>query len=202
VLKHIALGHGIQNYSCSTVGAATTAKGALAVLYDATPFYPGQGQDALTIDGFQALSSNVLWTQDLPLNINSSTAGRVQTNALGADSSNPFPAPADLSLPNFKPIKFLGHHFFDNTGVPRFAVSDGLFLGNKTGSVAAPAGSDPGPDSTGAVAWLQLSALAGSTGISFVYRVTTAGGTGHPCAAVGLDSVPYTAMYWMFGPAS
>jgi Protein of unknown function (DUF3455) len=206
VLKHIALGHGIQNYSCAGVSSpgaivAPTAKGALAVLYDVTPLYPGQGPDSLaTVAQFQTLVTNVLWSTKVPLNMNTSTSGRVMPSALGADLNNPFPDPAPLELPQMRPIDFLGHHFFDIGSVPRFAVKDGLLVGNKTATVAAPKSSDPGPDETGAVAWLQLASLPGSQAITYVYRVTTAGGIGHNCTAVGLDSVPYAAMYWMFGP--
>jgi hypothetical protein len=178
---------------------APTAKGALAALYDVTDLYPGR-KDALSQEAFAALTTQVLWTQALPLNLDGNTAGRVQATALGADALEPFQEPADLQLPTLKPIKFLGHHLFDSAGVPSFFTVDGLgFLGTKTGSVPAPATADKGPDGTGAVAWLQLSALAGSSGVSFIYRVSTAGGNGHTCTSAGLDSVPYTAMYWIFG---
>ncbi|RYC78771.1 hypothetical protein BFJ63_vAg18356, partial [Fusarium oxysporum f. sp. narcissi] len=42
-LKHIALGFGIQNYTCADTAASPTPVGALAVLYDVTHLYPGQG---------------------------------------------------------------------------------------------------------------------------------------------------------------
>jgi hypothetical protein len=208
VLKHIALGHGIQNYTCTAVNApgatvTPTAKGALAVLYDTAPFYPGAGPDALPdVATFQTLGSTVLWTQPLPLNMNESTIGRVLATANGATSTNPFPTPADLVLPEMNPIPYLGFHYFDSAGTPSFVAGSDFFSGGKLNGTNAPAGADIGPAQTGVVQWLKLGGNAASRGVTIIYRVVTAGGVGHPCTAIGEDSVPYTAFYWMFGPAS
>ncbi|KAH8756089.1 hypothetical protein F5883DRAFT_649684 [Diaporthe sp. PMI_573] len=39
-VTHVALGHGIQHYTCASENATATALGALAVIYDITPLYP------------------------------------------------------------------------------------------------------------------------------------------------------------------
>jgi len=79
-----------------------------------------------------------------------------------------------------------------------------VLFGNKTATVAAPAGSPLGPDGTGAVAWLQLEAKINiaaetSVGIKEAYRVETAGGNPEPlCSSVGVMSIPYASEYWFF----
>ncbi|KAJ9141723.1 hypothetical protein NKR23_g7676 [Pleurostoma richardsiae] len=217
VLKKIAVGHGIQNYTCANSSASTTATGALAVLYDITTLYPGTAATGLSEFAWAGLPSTVLWSQDLPLNLNNSTAAAPGTpdspndlpeTAYGA-TSDPFPSPADLVLGEIAPAAFLGHHFFDTAGTPNFdlASTSGLyFIGAKTGSVSAPPTADAGVLGTGAVAWLQLTdnGSGRSQGLSYVYRVLTAGGNPHTCAdaGAGAGSVPYAAMYWFYGSSS
>lgn len=209
-MKKIAIGHGIQNYTCaSTSTASASAVGALAVLYDVTPLYPTTPRTGLDQNGWNSLPVTVLYSQQLPLNLasadgtptNSLAAG---TLAYNADPANPFPAPADLTLGGLPPVKFLGHHYFDASGTPTFDLSaTGLFGSmTKTGSTNAPSGSDKGILGTGAVAWLQLAdnGKGVSKGVELVYRVVTEGGSPDPCsvAGAGVQSVPYTAQYWFF----
>ncbi|CAK7206989.1 hypothetical protein SEUCBS139899_009796 [Sporothrix eucalyptigena] len=215
VLK-IAVGHGIQNYTCSSTTASTVATGALAVLYDITNLYPGTASTGLSADAFNALSGNVLWGQDIPLNLQTSSAaspGSEKTpNVLaeadyGAVIADPFPSPSSLSLPGILTAEapFLGHHYFDATGVPTFDLSSvGLFGSvNKTGDVKAPSTADTGILASGAVDWLQLTDNGSglSVGIKQVYRVITAGGASETCSVLNAasGSVPYTAFYWFFG---
>ncbi|KAL2152726.1 hypothetical protein VTH82DRAFT_5910 [Thermothelomyces myriococcoides] len=166
VLKKIALGHGIQNYTCgpatdygSSNSTAATALGAVAVLYDLTPFYPGTKGTGLPQDVWDSLPSKVLWDRPLPLN-------RRQGTQFGADPDQPFPnPPEDLRLPgtttttsssssssyghsygdscggggggggsSSDTAKFLGHHYFDAEGVPVFDLSAGA--GTGTGPTA------------------------------------------------------------------
>lgn len=195
---HIALGHGIQNYSCTSTNATTlaaTATGALAALYDATPLYPNQGAGALSVDAFNGLTSNALWGTKLPL-----TSDGV--SKFGASASAPFPQPvAALELPNVKALPFIGVHFFDSKGVPTFKVGEHVFSGGKLNGTKAPASADAGPEDTGAVDWLLLGDKGGSKGITTIYRVVTAGGVAHKCTTAGAsDSVPYATYYWMYGP--
>ncbi|WYZ41279.1 hypothetical protein EsH8_V_000174 [Colletotrichum jinshuiense] len=202
VLKYIALGHGIQNYTCATSNAtgqavlAPSATGALAGLYDARPLYPNSGSGSLpSVDAFNGLTSSAVWGSPLPLTPDGTTR-------FGASATAPFPAPADLVLANMPPLKQLGVHFFDDTGVPTFKLGEqDLFKGAKLNGTKAPASADAGPEKTGTVDWLLLGDKGTSKGLTFAYRVVTAGGVGHPCTQVGTpDSVPYAAFYWFYGP--
>jgi hypothetical protein len=138
----------------------------------------------------------------VPLNFNYSSAGRVDPAHPGASQTNPFPKDGPLSLWGLKPIPFLGHHIFTSAGVPNFILDGGKInmLAGKTGAADAPKTADKGPDGTGAVAWLQLTAKDGSVGnAKLVYRVLTAGGNSHGCAkGAGQDSTSYTATYWFY----
>lgn len=200
-LLHIALGFGIQNYTCASVGASPAATGALAMLYDITSFYPGQSSQSLSQKDWDSLTSRVLQTHDVPLNFNSSTEGRVEPDSPGASQTDPFTKDAPLDLECSK-APFLGHHLFNSAGVPEFILDGGKInvLAGKDAGVDAPANADKGPDGTGAVAWLKLSAKEGTVGdAKLVYRVSTAGGNSHGCGnAAGQDSTKYTAMYWFY----
>ncbi|KAI0390260.1 hypothetical protein F5Y17DRAFT_72637 [Xylariaceae sp. FL0594] len=188
-LKRIAVGHGVQNYTCTTAGAKGSANGALAVLYDVTALYPGSGFRALSPADWDVLTSRVLRATAQPI-----TPG---------GSPSPFPPPSDLWVPGVRggPIRYLGHHFFDENNTPTFALRDnaGLFKGKKLANVTAPANADRGLNGEGAVDWLYLGDKGGSVGVSKVYRVLTAGGSPGVCNSVGgSQSVAYTAMYWMY----
>ena len=171
-----------------------------------TKLYPGQGPDSLaTVASFQSLTTNVLWSTKIPLNFNSSTAGRIDPKYLGADLVNPFQPPAPLTLRGSKPIPYLGRHYFDGSGTPTFDLSEAKLRAGvgKTGEANVPANADKGPLKTGAVKWLQLSdtGLGLSKGVTVVYRVITAGGVAESCTTTngGTGSVPYTAFYWFYG---
>ena len=201
-LKFIALGFGIQNYTCANIGDKPTATGALAMLYDITSLYPGGRRGSLDQNTWNSLTSKALDTHEVPLNRDSSTAGRLPSAAPGADAKNPFPQDAPLKLNGLQPIPFLGHHFFNSAGTPQFVLDHGkdVLYAQKLDQADAPATADKGPDGTGAVAWLQLNDKGGSVGINLVYRVLTAGGNSHGCTAVGSDSTAYAAEYWFYGP--
>ncbi len=68
-------------------------------------------------------------------------------------------------------------------------------------NIPAPAGADPGPQGYGAVDWRALTAVAGSVGLTEVYRVETAGGN-PPANCNGFEGttvlVQYAAMYWFY----
>ncbi|CAM1500592.1 Fc.00g097540.m01.CDS01 [Cosmosporella sp. VM-42] len=199
-LKYIALGFGIQNYTCASTGATPTGAGALAVLYDITNLYPGSRPNSLSQDAWTKLSSKALDTHDVPLNFDPSTDGRIASAAPGASATNPFPANAPLKLDGMAPLAFAGHHFFNEAGVPAFVLDGGrkVLLGKKLDAVDAPASADKGPDGTGAVAWLYLGDNGGSQGLKYVYRVLTSGGNPHGCSSAGKDTTHYTATYWFF----
>ncbi|KAI2464026.1 hypothetical protein F4781DRAFT_93911 [Annulohypoxylon bovei var. microspora] len=197
-LKHILIGHGIQNYTCSAAGATSSSVGALAVVWDITDLYPGSSSSSLSADDFGLLTSKVLRTTTIPLNM-------AVDGSSGAVVASPFPAPVDLVIEGItSAVKFMGHHFFDVNGTPTFDLSgagDGeLFKGKKDANISAPSDADEGVDpATGAVDWLRLSDKGTSTGVSLVYRVLTAGGDPEPCTAAGqTQSIPYTAQYWVY----
>ncbi|ROV95737.1 hypothetical protein VMCG_07644 [Cytospora schulzeri] len=217
-LKYIAIGHGIQNYTCASTTATAVNIGALAVLYDITPLYPGTPTTGLSTYEFNSLSSTVLWSQDIPLNLLDPAAGKASSTTTSfpetdyqAVASDPFPSsPSDLSLRSQGiSAKFLGHHYFDSSSSPTFDLSAvGLFFsGAKAADVKAPAGADAGILGTGAVDWLQLkdNGRGLSKGLSIVYRVETAGGVAQACSVSGVNptgevfSVPYAAQYWFYG---
>ncbi|KAI1747291.1 hypothetical protein F4782DRAFT_521707 [Xylaria castorea] len=188
-LKHIVVGHGVQNYTCTTAGAAGVSFGALAVLYDITNLYPGSGPSAVSLATWNSLTSTVLRTTTLPINTK-------------AASSSPFPAPANLTVSGFyKTLPFIGHHYFDVTGTPTFSLHDDaeLLKSQKVLNIPAPSTADKGLSSEGAVDWLYLTDKGGSIGLTKVYRVLTSGGSASTCSTVGAtQSVPYTAMYWLY----
>ncbi|KAM0542181.1 hypothetical protein ACHAO7_010070 [Fusarium culmorum] len=165
-LKHIPLGFGIQNYSCTDVGAIPVPIGAFAVLYDVTNLYPGQDRSSLTPGEWVSLPSDVLNTGKVPLNRNENGSG----------------------LP--KSIPYLGHHFFNGAGTPIFDLdkANQLLMAKKINAVKAPASAPAGPEGSGAVDWLYLGDAGGSQGVSIAYRVLTAGGVSHGCKAKGTDS--------------
>ncbi|RGP64745.1 hypothetical protein FSPOR_7681 [Fusarium sporotrichioides] len=193
-LKHIALGFGIQNYTCADAAATPAAQGALAVLYDVTHLYPGQGPASLRPDKWASLTSEVLNTGKIPLNLND--------NGVGASLTNPFPKKSSFKLDGPpKNLPYLGHHFFNAAGVPTFDLdaANQLLVCKKLDGIKAPASAPAGPEGTGAVDWLYLGDAGGSIGVSYVYRVLTAGGASHGCKAKGVDSTSYTTLYWFYG---
>ncbi|KAL3587976.1 hypothetical protein FPOAC2_13875 [Fusarium poae] len=192
-LKHIALGFGIENYSCADSGGNPIAAGALAVLYDVTYLYPGQGRSSLTAQKWASLPSAVLNTGKVPLNRNGDG---------GALPSYPFPTKQSLKVKSLgKNIPYLGRHFFNAAGVPTFDLDkvNQLLVAKKIEGIKAPSSAAAGPEVTGAVDWLYLVNAGGSQGVSRVYRVLTAGGASHGCKAKGVDSTSYTALYWFYG---
>ncbi|KAF4977777.1 hypothetical protein FZEAL_5743 [Fusarium zealandicum] len=192
-LKHIALGFGIQNYTCAEAGSKPAAAGAVAMLYDITNLYPSQRRASMDSDAWASLTATALSSHKVPLNMND--------NGIGASSTNPFPAAAPLKLQGYSKIPFIGHHYFNANGIPTFDLlkDNQLLLAKKLEGIKAPASASAGPDGTGAVDWLYLGDAGGSYGVNSVYRVFTAGGSSHGCNAQGSDSTSYTAMYWFYG---
>ncbi|KAM0555094.1 hypothetical protein ACHAPJ_006443 [Fusarium lateritium] len=191
-LKHIALGFGIQNYTCTEAGVDPKAAGALAVLYDVTELYPGQGRSSLSQEKWNSLTADILNTHQVPLNRDGNG---------GASLTNPFPKKQSLQFEGYRKIPYIGHHFFNAAGVPTFDLDKvkQLLISKKLDGIKAPASASAGPEGTGAVDWLYLGDAGGSTGVSSVYRVLTAGGASHGCKAPGTDSTSYATLYWFYG---
>jgi hypothetical protein len=170
--RYAAIGRGIQNYTCASVGAVPVQLGAIATLYDGTSL----------------AESNPTAFNALP--------GQAVNVPEGAGGCFDLPA-ANRNLPKLGNHLFAadGTPEFELT-----AVGKSLF-GLKNGTFTAPAGSPAGPAGTGAVPWLQLIAKAGyaNKGLSVVYRVETAGGNPPAtCPSTAVISVQYAAQYWFY----
>ncbi|KAJ2895331.1 hypothetical protein MKZ38_006709 [Zalerion maritima] len=204
-LSAIGLGHGIQNYTCVSTNGTLESKalGALAVLYDITDLYPGVSAKSLPNEAaFNQLPVPVVENLELPLNIDTS----VETDTSVPATSEPFIDPPTGIEMRGQTYPFLGRHFFNADGVPTFDLEQEkglLAVLKKDDAVSAPGSADAGPMGTGAVAWLQLSDNGDSKGVSYVYRVNTAGGVAQPCSSEGeTGSVSYSAMYWFYVPTT
>lgn len=109
-----------------------------------------------------------------------------------------------------------GHHYFNSAGFPVFDLNDKKPVGvaiadakNPDMRVDAPKSAVKGQlraavnGQTGAVPWLKLNAINGTTnGLAEVYRVDTAGGQ-PPATCAGqtigaVISVQYAAQYWVY----
>ncbi|GKU09563.1 unnamed protein product, partial [Fusarium langsethiae] len=140
-----------------------------------------------------SFSDEILKTLDVPLNINKT--------GNGASTTNPFPKKEGLRVKSVpKKIAYLGHHYFNADGVPTFDLDEAhqILRGKKIDSVKAPPPFLAGPDGTDSVDWLFLGDAGGSHGVSYVYRVLTAGGSSRGCKTKGTDYASYTAMYWFY----
>jgi hypothetical protein len=173
-LQYVALGRGIQNYSCASVGAAPVAVGAIATLYDAT--------------------SLAEWSMDV---LNAIPGMAVGNRPPPAGGDYTLPAPANR-------LPLLGHHYFAADGTPTFNLQpvSKLLYAAKNGDIKAPSSAPAGPAGTGAVDWLSLIAKANydaSIGLGQVYRVETAGGNAPAtCTSTNIISVQYSAEYWFY----
>ncbi|KAF4637599.1 hypothetical protein G7Y89_g472 [Cudoniella acicularis] len=176
-LKHVAIGRGTQNYSCTSTNAtaAPVSLGAIATLYNATcvaSTYP----DLLQILPGVALEFNL-------------TTPTQQTLT-----------PSNLDISGH-------HYFSNTTtpsfNLSTTAMDLGFALCQKNNTVPAPAGSVVGQDGVGfgAVPWLKLTTRTGATGnLQEIYRVNTAGGN-PPATCVGMPAtfeIQYAAEYWFF----
>ncbi|ENH71188.1 hypothetical protein FOC1_g10001431 [Fusarium oxysporum f. sp. cubense race 1] len=168
-LKHIALGFGIQNYSCTDAGATPVATGALAVLYDVTFLYP------------------------VPLN-RTENGGASPTNPFPKKKALEVKS-LSKNIPYLGHHFFstAGIPTFDLDPVNQ------LLIAKKINGIKAPASAPTGPGGTSAVDWLYLGDAGGSHGVSLAYRVLTAGGSSYSCKGKGIDSISYTAYYWFYG---
>ncbi|EGC44242.1 conserved hypothetical protein [Histoplasma capsulatum var. duboisii H88] len=206
-LLHVTIGRGIQNYTCASSSASDTPKatGALATLFEATCL-------AATFPRLLALLPRIALHMPKPTypQSKSSPSTRSQPDSnFNLDLDFDF----DLDPLTFGPsnMPIAGYHYFDSTGVPVFdLLADGHSAVAKVADVPAPkdALKGVGRQMFGAVAWLYLAAVDGSSGkAKSVYRVATAGGKA-PATCNGWKgndgdggvlSVEYSAEYWFFG---
>lgn len=163
-LKHVAIGRGTQNYSCSANNetAAPFAVGAVATLYNAScvaSTYP----DLLTILPNVALQFNL-------------------SNANQATLS-----PSNLAISGH-------HYFSNTTtpvfNLDTTTMDLGIAPCSKNASTPAPAAASVGQenDGFGAVPWLKLLTRDGATGnLEEVFRINTAGGN-PPATCAGMPA--------------
>ncbi|KAK0108314.1 hypothetical protein ONS95_003130 [Cadophora gregata] len=169
-LKYVAIGRGVQNYTCARATSPPVAIGAIATLYDAT---------------FLAYSSTTALHAIPPMAVmipqpKGSASIKVANSVLEPLGNHYFDAS--------------GTPVFDLT-----AVKKSLFAA-KAANTTAPANASKGPGGQGAVDWLYLTSKKGytSVGLGAVYRVVTAGGKA-VCTQPGPQSVQYAAEYWFYG---
>lgn len=166
----VAVGRGIQNYTCATANSIPVALGASATLFDATKLAYSNEKLLNTIPGLTVYlplpESGVLATTGCYLDI----LGYHYFDSAGTPTFN---------LSTLEKIGFVG----------KAASIDAPALANK-----GPAGTGAVPwlqlnEKTGYT----------SIGISQVYRVETAGGNPElTCKVPGVMSIPYAAEYWFF----
>lgn len=170
-LQFVAIGRGIQNYTCSAAGATGASIGAIATLFDATSL----------------AFANITKLHTIPAEVVNNP-----TPAPGSPlmtSAGPFKV-----LGNHYFDSILTPTFNLST------VSKVLF-GAKSADVKAPADASVGPAGTGAVDWLQLTAKPApyvSVGLALAYRVETAGGNAVACTDAGVITTEYAAEYWFY----
>ncbi|KAL1650837.1 hypothetical protein SLS58_000956 [Diplodia intermedia] len=228
-LKHVALGVGTQNYTCSGSSngsaesvATPSSAGALASLWDIGPFLSSPlgrlFEDALpplalamygalppsssSSSSSSSASDHTWWDAVIAQMPWESTT----TSSSSSSSSSTSSSLSDTGLPS----SAFGEHFFSSTLTPTWDLhvpaADVVFQGTKEGSAPAPADACPGLGGEGAVPWLYLTKAATTDdGVAAVYRVVTAGGTAPPDACAGMEEgseveVKYAAEYWFYGP--
>ncbi|KAH6713132.1 hypothetical protein BKA61DRAFT_70440 [Leptodontidium sp. MPI-SDFR-AT-0119] len=169
-LKYVAIGRGIQNYTCATSTSPAVAIGAIATLFDAT---------SLAYMSTKALHAIPPIAVNMPLP-KSSASINIANSSLKPLGNHYFDA--------------AGTPVFDLT-----TAKKSLFAA-KVANVSAPADASKGPGGQGAVDWLYLTSKPAytSVGLGAVYRVVTAGGKA-VCTEAGSQSVQYAAEYWFYG---
>ena len=183
--KYIGLGLGMQNFTCNATTNTFVSVGAVATLFD---LYDGSTAppSKVTID-------KVSETYDRVFEICLITGRSVEACA----------SVTNLAL-NKLPV--LGKHYFASIGgknVPTFDLSkfNDFLSSKKVGDVLAPADAYDGSNGRGAADWLYLASDGSSRthGVSYVYRVETAGGMPPAsCSAGATTQVPYAAEYWFY----
>jgi len=176
VLKHVAIGRGTQNYTCSTTNATAppAAVGAVATLYNASCV-------ASTYPDLLALLPSVA----LQFNLTSNDQPSLTPSNLAISGHHFF---TNATTPKFD---------LDTT-----AMQLGVAPCAKNNSVAAPTGAVKGQydQGFGAVPWLKLITHGATGNLEEIYRVNTAGGN-PPATCAGMPAafeVEYASEYWFF----
>ncbi|KAJ9616672.1 hypothetical protein H2200_000391 [Cladophialophora chaetospira] len=176
VLEHVAVGRGVQNYTCANATAIPTAAGAVAKFYN-TSCIAADYPDLL------GLIPNLALQYPLPPN---------PTAPLE-------PADLQLSTHHFFSNATTPVFAFDAVTSPKL----GTVFAAKGNSSEAPANAVAGVSGAGngAVPWLYLTSRPTTQGdIKAVYRLNTAGGQ-PPATCANMPaafSVDYAAIYWFW----
>ncbi|EXJ61920.1 hypothetical protein A1O7_02351 [Cladophialophora yegresii CBS 114405] len=176
VLEHVALGRGVQNYTCPNATATPAAAGAVAKFYNVSCI-AADWPDLLAPISNLALENS-----------------RPAEPALVLEPSN-----LQLSAHHFFSNTTTPVFAFDATTSPDL----GTIFSAKGNSSDAPATALAGVDGSGngAVPWLYLTTRPTTTGATkAVYRLNTAGGQPpETCADMPATfSVEYSAVYWFW----
>ncbi|CAE6401873.1 hypothetical protein ACGC1H_000220 [Rhizoctonia solani] len=179
-LVYIALGVGVQNYTCGSTGTFTSV-GAVAKLFDIsclvnTPLFPG--------------------IQDLVFAVADNAKGQALISKIE-------------TILKHCPVTLGDHYFIPNPAVngtgltPVFDFRAGVKKGDSMGFAAVKKiGNTPSPAGSSNVDWLMLQNIGGDIGGSLantVMRVDTKGGQPPAsCTSNVTISVPYAAKYWMY----
>lgn len=177
-LRHVAIGRGVQNYTCAIADNSTkpVSIGAVASLYNASCI-------AANYPDLLSLLPNLALQYPLP----------------AYPSSNLEPSNIDLSGHHFFENPTTPTFNMDADPTQQLGVAVAKKVANST----APAGSPLGPNGVGngAVAWLYLQSTNATVGnIKTVYRLNTAGGSPPlTCQdSPAVFSVQYAAEYWFY----
>ncbi|KAA8569209.1 hypothetical protein MFRU_004g00580 [Monilinia fructicola] len=167
-LAYVALGRGIQNYTCSAVGATPAAIGAVASLYDATELAKCDGT------AFTQLPGIAVYTQ-LP---SSSSASFLGLKTLGKHFFDASGTPT-----------------FDLSSVSKILYA--AKTGDVAAPINAnPGPADTGAVDWLSLAAKVTYTSVGLTQVYRVE--TAGGNPIKPCTTVGVESVPYAAQYWFY----
>ncbi|KAE9972475.1 Deoxyhypusine synthase [Venturia inaequalis] len=178
-LHYIALALGTQNYTCAATPGSTTAA-------------------PVSIGAVAKLSNAAKYLRSHPDQIGTLTGLVLERSTKSGGASDPAQS---LGLP------YLGQHYFTAApSSPEFDLTavHARVVAKKLANVAAPANACSGSNNAGAVDWLELGdngAGLSFGGVSYVYRVETAGGKAPATCSgkSGVFTVPYAAQYWFYG---
>jgi len=173
--KFIALGVGVQNYTCNATSLTYTNVGAVAEMLDISCLYGKSEFESITMEAFKA------W-----VNLPSSFTAQDVITVLGN-----------------QPVVLGQHYFVPNTPAPspKWDFTSDSEKGDPDAFIiAAGVGNIPSPDGNNDITWVQLKNVQGQLADS-VYRVKTVGGQPPASCTAGAAplSVKYTAQYWFFG---
>jgi len=177
----IALGVGVQNYTCNATSLTYSNVGAVAELFDISCLYGTPEFSKVQDDSYTLWSEapSSLTAQDVISDLG------CKPPVLGQHYFVPNPNPAPGS-PAISPK-------WDFTSGAEKGNSNAFVIAAKVGDIPAPTGKDD-------VDWLQLKKVQGELADS-VYRVATKAGQPPASCAAGSPvlSVKYTSIYYLFG---